>query len=56
MEKTIEYFKSLDMRYYKKPTNHTAHKNSQRISVQTSATGDGDGKKRTSHEDENAKP
>lgn len=27
--KTIEYFRNLDLRYYKKPTTHTAHKNSE---------------------------
>jgi len=27
--KTIEYFKNLDMRLYKKPTPHTAHKNTE---------------------------
>jgi UDP-glucuronate decarboxylase len=26
--KTIDYFKQLDMRYFKRPTKHTAHKNS----------------------------
>ena len=26
--KTISYFRNLDLRYYKKPTTHTAHKNS----------------------------
>ena len=26
--KTIAYFQNLDLRYYKKPTRHTAHKNS----------------------------
>ncbi|EQC41460.1 dTDP-glucose 4,6-dehydratase [Saprolegnia diclina VS20] len=25
---TIEYFRGLDMRYYRKPTPHTAHKSS----------------------------
>jgi len=27
LEKTIEYFKHLDLRKYKKPTKHTAHRN-----------------------------
>merc|ERR1712113_132680 len=27
LTKTIDYFKSLDLRKYKKPTHHTAHKN-----------------------------
>ncbi|OQR90548.1 hypothetical protein ACHHYP_05433 [Achlya hypogyna] len=26
--KTIEYFKALDMRFYRKPTPHTAHRSS----------------------------
>merc|ERR1712113_855006 len=29
LTKTIDYFKSLDMRTYKKPTPHTAHKNTE---------------------------
>lgn len=29
LTKTIEYFKGLDLRRYKKPTDHTAHKNSE---------------------------
>ena len=29
LQKTIEYFRELDLRYYKKPTTHTAHKNSE---------------------------
>lgn len=29
--KTIEYFKALDLRRFKKPTDHTAHKNSEAI-------------------------
>merc|ERR1712127_1065901 len=29
LTKTIAYFKSLDMRKYKKPTPHTAHKNTE---------------------------
>jgi len=28
LEKTIKYFASLDLRYFKKPTSHTAHQNS----------------------------
>ncbi|OQR88536.1 hypothetical protein ACHHYP_06763 [Achlya hypogyna] len=28
LQNTIEYFKSLDMRFYRKPTPHTAHKSS----------------------------
>jgi UDP-glucuronate decarboxylase len=31
LEKTIEYFKSLDLSTYRRPTNHTAHKSSQNI-------------------------
>mmetsp|Transcript_25320 Transcript_25320/g.30963 ORF Transcript_25320/g.30963 Transcript_25320/m.30963 type:complete len:161 (+) Transcript_25320:1142-1624(+) len=30
LQMTIEYFKNLDMRRYKKPTSHTAHMNSER--------------------------
>lgn len=29
LTKTIEYFKNLDLRNYKRPTKHTAHKNSE---------------------------
>ncbi|WP_234698815.1 UDP-glucuronic acid decarboxylase family protein [Poriferisphaera corsica] len=29
LQKTIDYFASLDLRKYRKPTDHTAHKNSQ---------------------------
>jgi UDP-glucuronate decarboxylase len=30
LERTIAYFKSLDLRQFRKPTNHTAHKSSQK--------------------------
>ena len=29
IKKTVEYFRALDLRYYKRPTMHTAHKNSE---------------------------
>ena len=29
LERTINYFRGLDMRHFKKPTNHTAHCNSE---------------------------
>lgn len=32
LEKTIEYFKNLDLRRYKNPTDHTAHANSEKES------------------------
>ena len=28
---TIEYFKNLDLRHFKKPTKHTAHKNTEEL-------------------------
>mmetsp|Transcript_16346 Transcript_16346/g.31749 ORF Transcript_16346/g.31749 Transcript_16346/m.31749 type:complete len:347 (+) Transcript_16346:182-1222(+) len=31
LQKTIEYFKDLDMRRYKDPTKHTAHANSEKL-------------------------
>ena len=31
LAKTIEYFRGLDLRRYKKPTDHTAHKNSDEV-------------------------
>ncbi|GBG24090.1 UDP-glucose 4-epimerase [Hondaea fermentalgiana] len=31
LQKTIEYFKNLDMRRYKDPTKHTAHANSEKL-------------------------
>ena len=33
LKKTIEYFKNLDMRNYKRPTKHTAHKNSEQVAA-----------------------
>lgn len=29
IKRTVEYFRALDLRYYKRPTMHTAHKNSE---------------------------
>lgn len=30
-KKTIDYFASLDLRFFKKPTHHTAHMNSKEV-------------------------
>lgn len=34
LKKTIAYFKALDLRYYKKPTQHTAHLNSNKLDAE----------------------
>lgn len=34
LKRTIAYFRDLDMTKYKRPTNHTAHRSSQRMNEQ----------------------
>lgn len=34
LKRTIAYFRDLDMTKYKRPTNHTAHRSSQRENKQ----------------------
>jgi hypothetical protein len=31
LAKTIEFFKSIDLHQYRKPTDHTAHKNTEKV-------------------------
>ena len=62
LKKTIEYFKNLDLRRYKKPTPHTAFANSEKIGKlrmspepSPSASENGDNKKRAASEDTTSK-